>query len=51
MVLVFRSMTVATTYRALARTGHLVSKVSHYEIVETLGTSTLAAAGPAIIVM
>ncbi len=33
MTLVMRSMTVGTTYRALARTSHLVSKVSHYELV------------------
>lgn len=33
MTLVMRSMTVGTTYRALARTSHLVSKVSHYEVI------------------
>lgn len=33
MTLVMRSMTVGTTYRALARTSHLVSRVSHYEFV------------------
>lgn len=33
LVLVMRSMTVGATYRAMARTGHLVSKVSHYEFV------------------
>jgi signal transduction histidine kinase len=32
MSLVLRSMTVGTTYRALARTSHLVSKVSHYKV-------------------
>lgn len=33
MSLVLRSMSASTTYRALARTSHLVSKVSHYEVV------------------
>ena len=32
MSLVLRSMTVGTTYRALARTSHLVSKISHYKV-------------------
>ncbi|MEM6292922.1 MAG: HAMP domain-containing sensor histidine kinase [Myxococcota bacterium] len=35
MMLVIRSMTVVAGYRAMARTGHLVSKVSHYEVVES----------------
>ncbi len=33
MSLVLRSMSASTTYRALARTSHLVSKVSHYKVV------------------
>ncbi len=35
MLLVIRSMTVTTGYRAMARTSHLVSRVSHYEVVES----------------
>ncbi len=33
ITLVMRSMTVGTTYRAMARTSHLVSKISHYELI------------------
>jgi len=33
LTLVMRSMTVGATYRAMARTSHMVSKISHYEFV------------------
>ncbi len=35
LLLVIRSMTVNTGYRAMARTSHLVTRVSHYEVVES----------------
>lgn len=35
LLLVTRSMTVHTGYKALARTSHLVTRVSHYEVTES----------------
>ena len=41
LLLVIRSMTVNTGYRAMARTSHLVTRVSHYEVVENRRNSVL----------
>ena len=41
MLLVLRSMTVGASYKAMARTSHLVSKISHYEVVESTRDSIL----------
>lgn len=41
LLLVIRSMTVNTGYRAMARTSHLVTRVSHYEVVESRRNSVL----------
>lgn len=41
LLLVTRSMTVNTGYKALARTSHLVTRVSHYEVVESRRNSIL----------
>ncbi len=41
LLLVIRSMTVNTGYKAMARTSHLVSRVSHYEVVESRRNSIL----------
>ncbi len=35
LLLVIRTMTVNTGYRALARTSHLVTRVSHYEAIDS----------------
>lgn len=35
LLLVIRSMTVNTGYKALARTSHLVTRVSHYEAIDS----------------
>ncbi|MBV1857495.1 MAG: HAMP domain-containing histidine kinase [Nannocystaceae bacterium] len=41
LLLVIRSMTVNTGYKAMARTSHLVTRVSHYEVVESRRNSIL----------
>lgn len=41
LLLVIRSMTVNTGYKAMARTSHLVTRVSHYEVVDSRRNSIL----------